>query len=84
MPSQRRDPSSTGSVSGDLKSWVAAFTLSFPRQLIHLPPTHWKFPASPEAPDGQRASSAPAPAGPLEQPGSLGTLGPPFPAQRGR
>lgn len=37
------------SVSSDPGSWVASFTLTFPLcQLIHLPPTHWKIPASSE------------------------------------
>lgn len=57
-------------VGGDPKSWVAACTLSLSRQLIHLPPTCWKVPASSEIPAGGRLTSC-AP-GPYQPSGGAG------------
>lgn len=62
VPSERCDPAPARMSGGDPKSWVAAFTLSLSRQLIHLPPTCWKVPASSEIPAGGRLTScAPGP-----------------------
>nr|CAI9703997.1 unnamed protein product [Rangifer tarandus platyrhynchus] len=73
VPSERCDPSPGRDAGGDPKSWVAAFTLSLSRQLIHLPPTCWKVPASSEIPAGGRLTSC-APS-PPEEPGHPGNLG---------
>ncbi|KAK2113203.1 hypothetical protein P7K49_007469, partial [Saguinus oedipus] len=68
-------------VSGDLKSWVAAFTLALPCQLILLPPTHWTvLRAQRFLKEGVPTSHAPTPhqPGPLEEPACLEISGSAF------
>lgn len=68
-------------VSSDLKSWVAAFTLALPRQLIPLPPTHWTvLRAQRFLKEGVPTSRAPTPhqPGPLEEPAHLEISGSAF------